>query len=135
MRFDLPAPDLESMPFWDAAKDGRLLIKHCNACNENHYYPRPFCPECRSPNHEWTRMSGRGTVYTYTIVARPLTRWFKDKVPVAVAVVELDEGVRMMSNVIDIDPEQVQIGMPVEVTWEDVTDEITLPKFRPAGTQ
>jgi uncharacterized OB-fold protein len=81
----------------------------------------------------WTEVSGRGTVYTFTIVHRPLARWFAKKVPLVCAVIELDEGVRMMSDVENIDPDDVRIGLPVQVIFDDVDDEITLPKFEPAA--
>ena len=70
MRFDLPTPDLETQPFWDGAEEGRLLIRHCNACGEDHFYPRPFCPKCWSDDVEWNEASGRATLYTWSIVHR-----------------------------------------------------------------
>ena len=91
----------------------------------------PAAPSACRGNTEWTKVSGRGTVYSYTIVHRPLARWFKDKVPLVCAVIELDEGVRMVSNVENVDPYAVTIGMPVRVIYDDVNDEITLPKFEP----
>ena len=127
----LPTPNSFSKPFWEGTKRHELVLQKCNECGTFRYYPRPRCPECLSGNTEWTKVSGRGTVYSYTIVHRPLARWFKDKVPLVCAVIELDEGVRMVSNVENVDPYAVTIGMPVRVIYDDVNDEITLPKFEP----
>ena len=131
---DRPLPDVNnpfSKVFWEACHEHRLSLQKCDHCGTVRYYPRPFCPECQSGDHQWITCSGRGTVYSFTVVHRPLTRWFKGKVPMTVAVVELEEGTRMMSNVIDVDPEQVKVGMPVQVSFEDVDEHITLPLFRP----
>ena len=74
MRFDLPTPDLETQPFWDACKEGRFLLKHCNACGEDHFYPRPFCPKCWSADVEWKEASGDGRLYTYSSCTRTTCR-------------------------------------------------------------
>lgn len=132
---DRPLPDVNhpfSKAFWEGCRRHELVLQKCGTCGKFRYYPRPFCPECRSPEFEWTRCSGRGTVYSFTVVHRPLTRWFKDKMPLVCAIVELEEGTRMMSDVVGVDPDAVTVGMPVRVEFEDVTDEITLPMFRPA---
>ena len=128
----LPTPNTFSQPFWDGTRRHELVLQKCNQCGTVRYYPRPRCPTCLSPDFEWTKMSGNGSIYSFTIVHRPLARWFAEKVPLVCAVVELDEGVRMISNVEDLDVHDVQIGMKVSVFFEDVTEEITLPKFRPA---
>jgi uncharacterized protein len=132
---DRPLPDVNhpfSKPFWEGCQRHELVLQRCSACGKFRYYPRPFCPECRTPEYEWTRCSGLGSVYSFTIVHRPLTRWFKGRVPLVCAVVELEEGTRMMSNVVGTEPEAVRVGMPVRVDFEDVTEDITLPMFRPA---
>ena len=92
MRFDLPTPDLETQPYWDAARDRRLLIKRCNACDRAHFYPRPFCPHCWSDDVEWEQASGRATLYTYSIVHRNDLPPFNERVPYVAAVVDLEEG-------------------------------------------
>lgn len=127
----LPTPNPFSKPFWEGTKRHELVLQKCQECGTFRYYPRPRCPECQSADAAWTPVSGRGAVYSFTVVHRPLARWFKDKVPLVCAVIELDEGVRMVSNVEPVDPAQVVVGMPVRVIFDDVNDEITLPKFEP----
>lgn len=129
----LPTRDAFSGPFWDAAQRHELSLQKCDDCGRFRYYPRPMCPDCHSMKATWTRCSGRGTVYSYTVVRRPLARWFKERMPIVCAVIELEEGVRMISNVVDVEPTEVRIGLDVVVTFEDVDDEITLPMFVPAG--
>jgi uncharacterized protein len=132
---DRPLPDVNnpfSKLFWEACTRHELTLQKCSMCGTVRYYPRPYCPECQSGEATWINCSGRATVYSFTTVHRPLTRWFKTKVPITVAIVELEEGTRMMTNIIDVDPELVSVGMQVEVTFEDVADGVTLPLFRPA---
>jgi uncharacterized OB-fold protein len=131
-RFDLPTPDAETQPFWDAARDGKLLIKRCNACQRPHFYPRPFCPHCWSDDVVWEEASGGATLYTFSIVRRNDLPPFNERVPYVAAVVDLDEGVRMLSNVVDCAIDDVVIGMRLAVTFQQETDEISLPLFRPA---
>ena len=99
MRFDLPTPDVETQPFWDGCKEGRFLLRHCNACGEYHFYPRPFCPKCWSDDVTWKDASGRGQVYTYSVVRQNDLPPFPERVPYVAAVVELDEGPRVMTNI------------------------------------
>ena len=131
VRFDLPAPDPSTEPWWAAAKDGTLLVKRCASCGRVHHYPRPFCPHCWSPDVEWEQASGRGVVYTYSTVHVNDLPPFAEKVPYTVAIVELDEGPRVMTNLVDVDDVELRIGMPVEVTFVEQTDEFTLAMFRP----
>ncbi|MBV8305292.1 MAG: Zn-ribbon domain-containing OB-fold protein [Acidimicrobiia bacterium] len=133
VRFDVPTPDDESQPFWDAARDGRLLIKRCAACGRAHHYPRPFCPYCWSRDVIWEQAAGTGTVYTFSVVHRNDLPPFNERVPYVAAVVELDEGPRMMTNVVDCDVDDVTVGMPVEVTFRAIDDTVTVPVFRPAS--
>lgn len=132
-RFDLPTPDDETQPFWDAARDHRLLIRRCRACDKAHFYPRPFCPFCWSDDVEWEEASGRATLYTYSIVHRNDLPPFPDRVPYVAAVVDLAEGPRMMSNVVDCELDDLRIGMPLEVTFREETGEFSVPVFRPAS--
>jgi len=118
--------------FWAAAREHRLLIQHCRACGRHQFIPQSCCRACLSEQVEWVETSGSGKVYSYTIIHRPPTRRFQEDVPYTVALVELDEGVRMMSNIVGIAPERVRVGMAVEVVFEDISPEISLPKFRPA---
>lgn len=130
-RIDLPSVEDETRPYWEAAKAGRLLIKKCNGCGEVHHYPRPFCPSCWSEDVEWQEVSGNGTLYTYSIVFRndlpPFDQWGA-YVP---AIVELDEGPRLMTNIIDAPTDSLRVGMRVEVRYRDLTDEWAAPVFVP----
>lgn len=128
----LPTPTPETKPYWDALKEHRLLIQRCKECQRAYFYPRPFCPQCFSFNVEWFEASGRGKLYSFVINHRPAPGFGPE--PYVIAVVELDEGPRMMTNLIDVepDPDKISCDMPVRIVYEDVTTEITLPKFRPA---
>lgn len=130
----LPTPTPETRPFWEAAKRHELLLPRCRQCGPFFFYPRATCPRCLTTDIEWKAVSGRGTLHTFTIVHRG-ARNFPLPSPYVMAIVELDEGPRMMTNLVGVkpDPETLEIGMPVEVTWADVTPEVTLPHFRPAG--
>jgi len=132
-RFDLPTIEAETIPFWEAAKEGRLLLKSCNACKAVHYYPRPFCPTCWSDDVEWIEASGRATLYTHSTVYMNDLPPFGERVPYIAAVVDLDEGPRMMTEVVDCDARDLEIGMPLEVTFRELTDEISIAIFRPAS--
>ena len=131
-----PLPILEddelTAPFWAAAKRHELLIPRCRACNRYFWYPRPACPHCLQEGWEWTAVSGRGRLHTFTMVHQPAHPAFSEDVPYAYAIVQLEEGVRMISNIVDCEPEAVAVDMPLEVTFDDVSDEWTLVKFRPA---
>ncbi len=126
----LPKPSAVSRPFWDAAKRHELILQQCGGCKAFIYYPRDRCPQCLSEQLQWRPVSGRGKVYSYTVVRRASTRSFADK-PYVLAIVELDEGVRMTTNV-EAAPESLKVGMPVAVWFDDVTPERTLVKFKPA---
>ncbi|HKZ79874.1 MAG TPA: Zn-ribbon domain-containing OB-fold protein [Pyrinomonadaceae bacterium] len=128
----LPKPDQDSVAYWEAARRHELLLQQCSACNKFRFYPRCICPYCFSDKFEWRQAAGRGTVYSFTIIHRAPFPAFRDKVPYVLALIELTEGVRMMTNILECEPNMVEIGMPVEVTFEDVTEEVTLPQFRPA---
>ena len=134
-RFDLPAPDAETQPFWDAARDGALLIRRCRDCGRFHFYPRPFCPACWSTNVEWVEANGRASLYTWSVVRRNDLPPFNERVPYVAAVVDLDEGPRMMTNVVDCDFDALEIGMPLEVTFRPISDDVTIPVFRPRGRE
>jgi uncharacterized OB-fold protein len=127
----LPRIDGESKGFWEACQRHELYIQQCHACGARRYYPRALCPACLSAGTEWVLSSGRGTVYTYTVTYQNQSAGFRDELPYVLAYVELDEGVRMLTNIVGCAPDEVRIGMPVEVAFEDVTGEMTLPKFKP----
>ena len=131
----LPQPDVETQPYWDAAAEGKLLIKHCTACDRSFFYPRNHCPRCWSTDTEWREAAGTGTVYTFTVVHQNDLPPFRDRVPYVVAIVELDEGARMTSNIEGVDAEEVACGMPVRVSFrEEARDDggVHLPVFVPA---
>jgi uncharacterized OB-fold protein len=127
-----PVPTLETRPYWEGCKQRELRIQRCAVCGHNQFFPRLYCTKCFSERVEWVKVSGRATVSTFTIVRRPVSPAFADDVPYVVALVKLDEGPTMMTNIVGCSPEAVRIGMPVAVTFEDWTDETTIPKFRPA---
>lgn len=126
----LPIIDEDSRPYWEAARRHELSLPQCNDCGKFHFYPRNFCPHCKGQSLTWKAVSGKGKVYSYTVPRVPISPAYQDSVPYVVALVELDEGPRIMANIIDCQPEEVEIGAEVEVTFQDVTDEITLPQFR-----
>lgn len=126
----LPKPDNDSAVYWDAARSHKLVIQQCLECQKFRFYPRSVCPHCLSDTFEWREASGRGRIYSFTVIHRAPTPAFRDRVPYVLALIELQEGVRMMTNIVGCDPESVEIGKAVEVTFDDVTDEVTLPKFR-----
>lgn len=130
----LPVPTPETQHYWDGAKAGELRLQRCKDCSKVYFPPRPFCPECASRAVEVFKASGKGTLYSYIINHRPAPG-FEDEGPYAIAVVELEEGPRLMSNIVDCDqtPEALQLDMALEVTFEKVNEDITLPKFKPAG--
>jgi uncharacterized OB-fold protein len=131
MRYDLPTPDLETQPYWDAAREGKLLIKRCGACGRAHFYPRPFCPFCWSEDVSWEEASGTATLYTFTIVRRNDLPPFPDRVPYVAAVVDLAEGPRMMTNIEGSEHDEIEIGMQLRVAFRDEGD-FVIPVFRKA---
>jgi enoyl-CoA hydratase/carnithine racemase/uncharacterized OB-fold protein len=127
----LPAVQPWSEEFWRAAREHRLLVQECIDCKEKIFYPRKVCPECWSDNLGWSEASGKATVYSHTVTMDMVEPKFMGDLPYVLALVDLAEGVRMMTRIVDCDPEAVHIGMDVEVTFHDVTDEFSLPMFRP----
>ena len=116
--------------FWDATKDKRYLIQWCDACVHPIFYPREVCPTCLSSDSlDWRESKGKGTVYAVSVQHRPANPMMADKVPYVVALVELDEGIRVMSNVVNSDPFSVQVGDAVSLTWEELSDGRNLPLF------
>jgi uncharacterized OB-fold protein len=128
----LPAPDPQSAPFWQGCREHRLLVQRCTSCGTHRYPPRPVCPKCRSRSLDWAASTGRGTVFSWITVVHPVPKEVYGKdVPYVVALIALDEGVRIASNIVGCEPSAIVAGMPVEVVFDDVTPEVTLPKFRP----
>lgn len=128
----VPQPSPETQPFWDGCAAGELRLQLCHGCAAFYFPPRPFCPRCLSADVEWRRMSGRATLHTYLINHRP-ARGFEDDAPYAIAVVELEEGPRMMSNIVGVEntPENLRLDMALQVTFEPRGD-VMLPVFEPA---
>ena len=125
-----PAPDAVSAPFWEAAARGELLIQECPSCGHRQFYPRALCTACGA-DAEWLTRSGRGTVHTFTVIRQNRAKPFKDELPYVVAMIELDEGARMMGNVTGCDPDDVHIGMPVEVYFVEADEGVGVPFWRP----
>lgn len=130
----LPQPDAESREFWEGVKARRLQLQRCRACRRLRFYPRAVCPRCLSGEHEWVTVSGRGTLYSFTVCHRGASEAFAADVPYIVALVDLEEGVRLLSNLVGCQPDRARVGMPVQVVFEDASPEITLYKFKPAGS-
>jgi uncharacterized protein len=124
-----PKLDADGAPFWAAAREERLVIQRCADCGTLRYYPRRQCPVCWSDTCEWVQASGRGTIYTWSIVRRAPSPGFQDIVPYAVALIDLDEGVRVLSRLVDSALEEVRIGASVQVRFEVLDNEVTLPLF------
>ncbi len=120
------------MPYWEACHRGELLIQRCQDCNQYQFYPRGICANCFTGKVRWVKASGKGTVWTFTVTRQNRTPGF-DEGPYVLALVELEEGVKMFSNIVDCDPFQVKIGMPVEVTFVKATNQVSVPFFKPAG--
>jgi uncharacterized protein len=126
----LPVANLDTKPFWDGCAEGKLLLQRCASCQAYRHPPSPICPDCLSDAHAWVPASGRGEVYTFVVVREPRRGWDK-MVPYVLAVIALEEGPRILSNLTEIAPENVAIGMPVEVTFEELDGATKLPLFRP----
>jgi len=126
----LPVPSADNQPFWDALNGGELRIQRCADCGTLRHPPRPMCAHCQSFDVEWARMSGRGTVFSYIVTHQPIHPALADRVPFATVIVELEEGPRLTTNLVDVAPDEITIGMPVEVVFQRANDEITLPLFR-----
>jgi uncharacterized OB-fold protein len=127
-----PLLDPVSTAYWQAAREGRLLVQECPACGHRQWYPRALCTVCAA-EPSWIGCTGRGTVHTFTVIRQNGTPGFVDELPYVVAMIDLDEGVRVMGNVLDAAVEDVHIGMAVEVVFVPVDDEIAVPQWRPAG--
>lgn len=128
----LPVIYPEELPFWEAAKQRQLKLQRCGSCGKAWYPVGPACPHCFSAKFEWALMSGRGTLHNYVVYHKAWTPWFEKRVPYAVVQVQLEEGPRLTTNLLDYALADIKIGMPVDVAYEDITDEITLVQFRPA---
>jgi hypothetical protein len=129
----MPVVNPWAKPFWDAARENTLKIQQCPDCRSFVFYPRIVCPYCFGESLEWVQATGKGTVYSYTIVENNAPSFFQEDMPYVVAIIRLEEGVQMMSNIVECDPYSVHCDMPVEVVFEKADETFTLPKFRPAS--
>ena len=125
----LPRPTPLSRPHWDGCREGVLRVQRCRACGGHVFIPQPLCTHCQAQALEWVESSGHGQVYSYSVVHRAPRPEFP--VPYVVAIIELDEGWHMLSNVVECEHDAVRVGLPVEVCFRRLSDEITLPCFRP----
>ncbi len=127
-----PMANATTLPWWEAAAEHRLVAQRCTACGHTQLPPAPICSKCRGDDQQWQELSGRGEVYSYTIVHRPMAA--DQALPFVIAVIALADsgGLRMISNLVDVDPDAVAIGMAVELVWEDMSADLAVPRFRPA---
>ena len=119
-----PSINMETETYWQAASDGKILVKHCTDCEKPHFYPRAICPYCLGDNTEWVEASGKGRIYSYSVTRRA-------QPPYAIAYVRLDEGVTMLSNIVEADFDALSVDMPVEVIFRDSEGGQAMPLFRP----
>lgn len=129
----LPEISPLTMPFWEAAKRHELIIQKCKSCGEYQFYPRAWCMHCGTRELEWVKTSGKGTVYSFVIIRQVVANSpaFQEDIPFVIAEVDLDEGPRVYGNLLDVKPEETQVGMRVRVKFQDATSETSLPKFSP----
>lgn len=120
-----PTPNLETQAYWDATAKGKLMLKYCTSCKQYHHYPRAICPHCFSEKTEWRDASGKGTIYSYTVMRRA-------PVPYAIAYVTLDEGIAMLTNIVECDFDQLKIGQKVSVVFKPTDGGAPMPMFKPA---
>lgn len=126
----LPKPTPQSQVFWDGCKREKLFIQQCKECGKNIFYPKLYCPFCLSKELSWIQATGKGRIYTYMIVYGYQPTEFEADLPYVVAVIDLEEGVKIMSNIVDSELENIRCDASVEVVFDKVTDDVTLPRFR-----
>ena len=133
---DMPVPHVEvdTREFWEACRDHRLVVQRCTGCGSYRFAPTPACYQCQSFDYEWVESAGAGRVYSWTVVHQAVHPAVEAAVPYNVVVVELDDcgGAKLVSNLLGVAPDDLRAGMPVRVEWDDVADDVTLPRFRPA---
>jgi len=129
---DRPLPRLQgdAEPFWRGCREHRLLAQTCTGCGEVFLPPRSLCPSCLAADLQWVELGGRGEIYSFSVVSAGATTYFSQEIPYVCALVTLDEGPRFFTNIVDSEPEQLELGAKVEVVFEDVDESLALPKFR-----
>ncbi len=133
MPYEKPLPTITpaTQEFWESARRHVLKVPRCPACKKLFFPPTPLCPYCFHEPTAWAQVKGKGKVYSFTTVWRAINPAFQNDVPYVLAIIELDEGVRIPSNIVGCRPEAIRVGMPVKVLFEKATDEVTIPKFTP----
>lgn len=129
----LPNPDPVSQPYWDALREHRLVLQKCANCGAIRHYPRPVCDKCYSMDVEWTDASGKGTVHSWTVSHHAFHFSFKRDLPITLALIDLEEGVRLNCQLRGVDPENITFGLPVQIGFDNLTDKVTVPVAMPAG--
>ncbi|MGZ3625030.1 MAG: Zn-ribbon domain-containing OB-fold protein [Ktedonobacteraceae bacterium] len=127
----LPVVTEENRPFWEGCQQGKLLLQQCSECHHYQFYPRLYCMKCSSDALHWVEATGRGVIYSFTIIYQNKSPEFVHDTPYNVAIVQLEEGPRLLSNIVDVDATELHVDLPVTVAFDRVTDTITLPRFRP----
>ena len=127
----IPRPSPTTRPFWDGLNERKVQIQRCDGCDSWVFYPRTRCPSCLSDLLIWREVSGQGVLYTYTLARQPTAPHFADETPQQLAVVELDEGVRMTSTLVNVEPSDIVIGMRLRPYFDQVSDAITLLRYQP----
>jgi uncharacterized OB-fold protein len=133
-RYEKPLPQIddENRPFWEGCQQGELRVQKCTNCGHIRHLS-PACPQCLKSDHAWVAASGKGTVYSWIVVHQRYNRAFEEDLPYNVTIVELEEGPRIVTSLVDVENENIKAGTPVEVVFDPVTEEITLPRFRITG--
>jgi uncharacterized OB-fold protein len=126
----LPVVTQENRPFWEGCKQGKLLLQYCDQCRQHQFYPRLYCMHCDSTVVRWVPASGRGVIYSYTIIHQNKSPEFVRDTPYNVAIVQLEEGPRMMCNIVETHPDELRVDLPVMVVFDAVTSDIHLPRFK-----
>lgn len=126
----LPQPNADTKPFWDGCKQHQLRFQKCRDCQHIRWPPSIICPLCYSHDTEWIVASGRGKIYTFAVYHQAFHKAFENDLPYVTAVVELEEGPHLLTNIVGCNPEEIECDMPVEVIWEDINSEFTIPKFK-----
>ena len=127
----LPVITEDSRPFWEGCRQGKLLLQYCDACQHYQFYPRLYCMQCSSDSLRWVQASGRGTIYSYTIIHQNKSPEFVHDTPYNVAIIQLEEGPRLLSNIVDSPLSDLRVDLPVTIVFDPVSDTISVPRFRP----
>lgn len=130
----LPGTAPEADKFWASLRENRLVLQKCEVCENLVHPPQAMCPDCRSMRFKWEKAEGTGVVYSYVVTHQAIHPSLAGHTPFATVEIELTEGPRIISNLLDVSPDDIEIGMPVEIVFDHITPEVTLPLFRRRGT-